>query len=115
MRTRQASFQPPGKSCPSPNPRASGTLLACVMSGVLFQKLFLVLGQFLGHEDRIRSASGNAGAAIDTTLGVDIHLSRGLKSRLVFLGMNAVGRADFYAELVLDAGVSDHVRHGWFS
>src|ERR1019366_9088897 len=60
------------------------TLRLRVIGRVLFQKLFLVFGQFLGHEDRIRGAGWDTGAAIDTTLGVDIKLGCRLKLGFVF-------------------------------
>src|SRR5208337_158151 len=86
-----------------------------VVGGVLVEKLFLVLGQIVGGEDRIRGASRNAGATIDTTNRIDIELGRRFKLRLVFLGVDAVGWADFHTKLVLDAAVGDYIGHDCFS
>jgi hypothetical protein len=38
-------------------------------------------------------------------------LSGGFKTRLVLLGMDAIGRADLDAERVFDASVGDYIGH----
>src|SRR5208282_1610079 len=119
---KQCSNLLAAKACPERVERSARATRALpawlcvrVIRGVLFQKLLLVLRQFLCHEDRIRGANRNAGAAIDATSGVDINLCRRLKLRLVFFGMDAVGRADVHAKLVLDASVGDYIGHECFS
>jgi len=78
---------------------------------VLLDEVLLILGQVLESMNRVGSARRNAGAAVDAALRIDIHLSRSLEARLVLLGMDAVGGADFDAEGVLNAGISNYIGH----
>jgi hypothetical protein len=68
------------------------------VGGVLLDEFFLFLRHILKGMDRVGGASGYACAAVDAALGINVHLSRGLKSGLVLLGMDAVGRADLNTE-----------------
>src|SRR5208337_449641 len=83
----------------------------CVVGGILLDELSLVGRNFVVGEDRVGRTDRHARAAVDAAIGVNIQLGRGLELFLVLLGMDAVGRASFYAEFVLGTGVSDGVCH----
>src|SRR5215469_10027528 len=78
---------------------------------VFGSKFLLLLGQVVNRMKRIGGTNGNAGSAIDAAFRVDVKLCYGLEFWLLFLGMNAVGRADVYTEKIFDTGVGNHVRH----
>jgi len=78
---------------------------------VFLDEFFLILGQVFESMNRVGSACRNAGAAVDTAFGIYIHLSGSFEAGLVLLGMDAVGGADFDAEGVLDAGISNYIGH----
>src|SRR5207253_2457858 len=78
---------------------------------VFGREFFFLLRQFVNRMKRVGGTHGNAGSAIDAALRVDVKLRYGLKFWFVFLGMNAVGRADVYAQKIFDAGVGNHIRH----
>jgi hypothetical protein len=80
-------------------------------SCVLFDELLFVLRQIFQRMDRVRRTGGNAGAAIDASLGIDIHLSLAFETGLVGLGMDAVGGANLDAEGILNAGISNYIGH----
>jgi hypothetical protein len=81
------------------------------MGGVLFDELFLVIGNFVGYKNRVRGAGRNTGAAIDTSFGVDVKLGRCLKVWFIFFGVDTVGGADFHAKFIFDAIVGDYISH----
>ena len=85
--------------------------LLLVESGVLLDKLLLLLGHILQRVNRVGGASGNAGTTIDAALRIDIHLSRCFELRFVLLGMDAIGGADLDAERVFDASISYYIGH----
>src|SRR6185436_17766929 len=72
-----------------------------------------LLGQLFLREDRLDRADGDAGAAIDTGLGVNVQLVLALELRLVLLGVDAVHRAHLDAGGVLrvHARFRDDVGH----
>src|SRR6476646_5980273 len=78
---------------------------------VLLDEVLLLLGHILQRMDRIRGACRNAGAAVDASLGIDIHLSCGFEAGLVRFGVNAIGRANLNTEGVFDAGISNYISH----
>lgn len=78
---------------------------------VLLDEVLLLLGHILQRMDRIRGACRNAGAAVDASLGIDIHLSCGLEAGFVRFGVNAIGRANLNTEGVFDAGISNYISH----
>jgi len=82
-----------------------------VEGGVLVDKVLLVLGYIVNGVNRIGGAHWNTGAAVDAALGIHIHLGSGFETGLILLGMDAVGRAYFDAEGVLDAGISNYISH----
>ena len=81
------------------------------MSGVGFCELLLVIRKIFLRIDRVRRASWNASAAVNASGRINKHLRGDLEFGLVFLRMNAVGRADIDAKRVLDAVVGDDVGH----
>lgn len=89
----------------------STTKLLLEMRSVLLDEFLLVLRQVIERVDRIGCAHRHAGTTIDATLGIDIHLGRGLEIGLVLLGMNAVGRANLDAERIFDAIISNYIGH----
>ena len=60
---------------------------------------------------RVGSAHWDACSAINATIRIDKKLGDGFELRLIFLGMNAVGRAHVNAQQVFDAGVGNHISH----
>jgi hypothetical protein len=82
-----------------------------VESGVLFHEFLLVLGHVFQSVDRVGSAGWNTSAAVDTSLGIDIHLSRGCEAFLLLLRMDAIGGADLDAQGIFDAGISNYIGH----
>jgi hypothetical protein len=87
----------------------SGLLL--IERGVLLDKFLLLFGHVFNGVNRVRGASGNAGAAVDAALRIDIHLSRGFELRFILLGMDAICGADLDAERVFNAGISNYIGH----
>jgi hypothetical protein len=85
-----------------------------VESGVFGDELFLVFGHVVESVNRIGGAGRNAGAAVDTALGVDIHLRGGFKLWLIRLRMDAVSRANFDAKRIFGAVIGNYVGHDEF-
>ena len=65
----------------------------------------------------VTGQTGDARAAVDALIGVDVELRFGFKSGFVFSGMNAVYRANVHACGVLgsDARLGDYISHRAFS
>jgi hypothetical protein len=82
-----------------------------VKSRVLLDEVLLVVRQVVEGMNRIGCTGRNASAAVDAAFRIHIHLSCSFELGLILLGMNAVGGADFDAEGVLDAGISDYIGH----
>jgi hypothetical protein len=82
-----------------------------VEGSVVLDEILLILGHIFQSVNRIGSAGRNASAAVDAALGIDVPLGCGFESRLVLLGMDAIGGADLDAEGVLDAGISNYIGH----
>jgi hypothetical protein len=78
---------------------------------ILLDEVLLFLGHILQRMDRIRGACRNASAAVDASLGIDIHLSCRLEAGLVRLWVDTIGRANLNAEGVFDAGISNYIGH----
>jgi hypothetical protein len=85
--------------------------LLLIEGSVLLDKVLLLFGYVLNGVNRVGGASGNAGAAVDAALRIDIHLSRGFELRFVLLGMDAIGGADLDAERIFNAGISNYIGH----
>jgi hypothetical protein len=66
--------------------------------GVFLHKGFLVFRYIIEGMNRIGGAHRDAGATVNATFRIDIHLGCGLESRLVLLGVNAISGADIDAE-----------------
>src|SRR5215471_441088 len=79
--------------------------------GVLLDELFLVLGHIFERMNRVGGAGRNACAAINAALGINVHLRSGFETRLVLLGMNAIGWADLNTKGIFNAGISNYVGH----
>jgi hypothetical protein len=86
-------------------------LLLLVIGSVFLDEFLLVFRDIFQCMDRVGGASGNACATINATLGIDIHLGRGLEAGLVLLGMDAIGRANLNTEGVFNARISNYVGH----
>src|SRR5437868_10290716 len=80
---------------------------------VLLGKILLLIRQFIERKNRIGSARGHACPTVDAAGGVDIHLRRRLKSRLVFLRVNAVGGTCVDAKQIFDTSIGDYISHDW--
>jgi hypothetical protein len=61
--------------------------------------------------DGVGGTCGDASAAVDASLRIDVHLSRGLVAGLVRLGVDAIGRANLHTKGVFDAGISNYIGH----
>ena len=61
--------------------------------------------------NRLRRTDWNASPAIDTTGWINVELGGVIKTRFAFLRVNAVGRTNIHAKLVLDALIGDDVGH----
>ncbi len=85
--------------------------LFLVIFGVLLNEFFLVLWHILKCMNRVGSAGGHAGAAIDAAFRIYIHLSGGLEAGFVCFGMDTVRRADFNAEGIFDTGIGNYIGH----
>src|SRR3990170_2319819 len=87
--------------------------LVLVVVGVPLRELGPLLRQIFQHEDGGHRTDGDAGAAVDALLRVDVEHRLLLKVGLILAGMDAVHRADIDAGGVLgsDAGLSNHVGH----
>src|SRR4029453_2428327 len=72
------------------------------------------LGDLELGEDRVDGTGLDACVAVDAELRVDVELLRGLEVGIAGLGMDAVGRTDLDARVVLDAAACDDVGHGTF-
>lgn len=81
------------------------------MRSVLLDELLFVLREIFERMDRIGGACRHAGATINTTLRINIHLRYRLEIRLVLLRMDTVGRANFDAKGIFDAIISNYVGH----
>jgi hypothetical protein len=82
-----------------------------IVGSVLLDEYLLLFCKLVQGMDGIRGANGHARAAINAAFRIHIHLRRLLKTCLVLLGMNAIGRADIGTECVLDTGISDYIGH----
>jgi hypothetical protein len=82
-----------------------------VKSRILLDELLFIFGQIVEGMDRIGPAGGDASAAVDASLGIDVHLSSGFKLGLVLLRVDAIGGADLDAKGILDAGISNYISH----
>jgi hypothetical protein len=87
------------------------TQLLLIKRGVLFDELSFVVGHFLERINRVGGADRDTCATVNAALRVDIHLSRGLELRLLFFGMNAVGRANVGAKRIFDASIGNYISH----
>src|SRR3954451_13032861 len=99
----------PGSCNPSARVNSSGLVLEEIR--VLFDELLLIFRNIFERVDRVGSASRNACATVDASLGIYIHLTRGFEAGLIRLGMDAIGRANLNAEGVFNAGISYYVGH----
>ena len=59
--------------------------------------------------DRVRGASGDASATVDTAFRINVHLGRILKGRLVCLWVDAISGTHFDTKGVCDAGIGNDV------
>jgi hypothetical protein len=73
---------------------ARSVLSVLVEGSDRFDEFLLFFGDVFDGVNRIGSAGRNAGAAVNTALGIDVHLGGGFECGLVQLGMDAVGGAD---------------------
>src|SRR5579862_3867446 len=81
------------------------------MLRILRNEFLLVLGHLIRNKNRIGGADRDAGAAVDTPVGIYVKLGRSLEAILIFLGMNAVCRTGLDAKFVFGASVGDDVCH----
>jgi len=84
-------------------------------SSVLLNEFFLVFRYIFERMNRVRGAGRNASTAIDAAVGINVHLGGRFEPRLVLLGMNAIGWADLNTEGILNARISNYIRHDEFS
>src|SRR4051794_14320613 len=85
----------PGSCIPTDRLNCSGLVLEEIR--VLFDELLLIFRNIFERVDRVGSASRNACATVDASLGIYIHLTRGFEAGLIRLGMDAIGRANLNA------------------
>src|ERR1700693_1743319 len=64
-----------------------------VKGSIFLNEIFLVLRHIVDGMNRVGGASRNTGATVDTTLGIHIHLSGGLETRVVLFGVGPIGGA----------------------
>jgi hypothetical protein len=82
------------------------------VSRIFLDEFLLFFRHIFEGMNRIGPAGGNAGAAVEASLGIHIHLSGGFEPRLVLLRMDTVGGAHLDAKRVFDAVVSNYLGHG---
>ncbi len=87
--------------------------LFAVVSGVLSREIGPLFRQLLLGEDRRHGADWFTGAAIDTSLGIDVELLGRIESIILLGGMNTVDGANFYTSGILapDARLNIYIGH----
>jgi hypothetical protein len=85
--------------------------------GIHRRKACPLLGQILQSKNRRHGANGNARAAVDAFIRMNIELLFGLEARFVLARVNAIHRADIHAGSVFrsNARLRDYIRHFKFS
>ncbi len=86
-------------------------MLASVERRILVNEFLLVFGHVVERMDRVRRAHRDARATIDASIRVNIHLRGLVECRLIFLGMDAVGRTNIRAQRIFDTGIGNYVCH----
>jgi len=78
-----------------------------VKGSIFLNEIFLVLGHTVDGMNRVGGASRNTGATVDTTLGIDIHLSGGFETGFVLLGWTqSVGQTSTQRESLMQESVT---------
>lgn len=84
--------------------------------GVDLRVLGPLFGEILESENGGYGANGDASAAVDALIGIDVKLLRGLELGLVFSRVNAIHGANVDARAVFcsDARLGNYVSHSEF-
>lgn len=85
--------------------------LLLVEGSVPLDEFLLLFRHIFQSMNRVRGTGWNAGATVDTAIGIYVHLGRSLEGRLVLFGMDTIRGADVNTQRIFDAGISDYIGH----